>query len=490
MRYLLSIALFLISLFPILNIASAQTNVQMERYFQSYVIPETWLPNIPFEVYSDFANKKRNVNSLRINYFNLPSYNAFEKYIPNATLSLLQKKDQLNAAIKKQPYSAIRSELIASDTHASTWFMMSIFYKSEMLPDLTVREYKLSGRAVEGGVVEEFRTWMKNNEFNQTDFLRKIIHENPSLIVYDWDEIPEAPKDLFGGRNKIRNHKNTSLGVVSMGDMSIRSIQKLEKVEKPKQRLTYSGTENIQFSQSYLENWVKGGQSSTSLLSDLRLNILYKEDKVEWENNIIHKLGIIADEDSKSRINDDLFDFYSKYGIAASKKWFYSLLFNFKTQIFRGYDKSDVDKKEPLSAFMSPAYFSMAAGMDYKINNFTILLSPVTFRATAVLDTARINQTRYSIAEDKKTAFFTGGSFQNNLTWNITKDIALTSALNVFYDYLDKEDKVQADWDMILEMKINVFLSSRIVSNLRYYENESKKVQMREGLSISFRYNF
>ena len=139
---------------------------------------------------------------------------------------------------------------------------------------------------------------------------------------------------------------------------------------------------------------------------------------------------------------------------------------------------------------MAPGYFSMAAGMDYKIKNFTLLLSPVTSRMTIVVDTAKIDQTRYSIPEDKRSVFLVGGSLQNNFTWNVAKQIKLTSAMNIFYDYFEKDEKVQADWDVILDMKINVFLSTRIVSNLRYYESESNKVQLREGLSISFRYNF
>lgn len=496
MRYFLSLVLLLISLYPNFNILEAQESFQMERYFQSYVIPETWLPNISPEDYRYYVEKQRNINQLRVNYFNLPHYYAFEKNIPNGSLNLLLKKERINSALKKQPFNATRSQILTTKSYNKKWFVMSLFYKSDTLPDLTEREsiysdgYRIEENKYGNNLVNDFGLWMEHNKFDQSKFLRKIINESPDLVSYDWAEIPDAPKDLFKDRHKIKNHYNGDLGVVSMRDMSLRPVQRLEKVERPKQKLIYSGTENIQFAQSYLENWVKGGQSSTSLLSDLRLNIIYKDDKVEWENRIIHKLGIITDDESKSRINDDLFDFSSKYGIVASKKWFYSVLFDFKTQIFRGYDKGDLEKENPLSAFMSPAYFSMAVGMDFKTKNFTILLSPVTLRATAVLDTVRINQTRYSIPEDKKATFLIGGSFQNNLTWNISKDIKLTSALNVFYDYLDKESKIQSDWDIILDMKINVFLSSRIVSNLRYYENESDKVQLREGLSISFRYNF
>jgi len=72
----------------------------------------------------------------------------------------------------------------------------------------------------------------------------------------------------------------------------------------------------------------------------------------------------------------------------------------------------------------------------------------------------------------------------------VLKDIKLTSAMNVFYDYFKKEDKVQAEWDLILDMKINVFLTTRISTNFRYYQSESSKLQARENLSIAFRYQF
>ena len=107
-----------------------------------------------------------------------------------------------------------------------------------------------------------------------------------------------------------------------------------------------------------------------------------------------------------------------------------------------------------------------------------------------VLDTAKIDQTRYSIEEDKKSIFLSGASFQNNFTLNIAQDIKLTSAMNVFYDYFAKEERVQAEWDLILDMRINVFLSTRITTNFRYYQSESSKLQARENLSVALRYQF
>ncbi len=491
-----SFLIIIVVTFTLQNHGFSQQITQIDEYFSSYVIPETWLPNVSYYEYGEFAERKKSVNRYSLNFFNLPRYYSFEKYLPSAELNLLLKKERINSIINNSSYSPYRTELFLQKEKSYNWFAMALLYKNEPLPDLaqgglTKQLYKKEVSKYGTSKIDTISSWFEQNEFDSNKFQRKIIHSNPNFVDYHWDEIPALPKDIWTGSHKTRHHgMRDGFKVVPLNGMELRTIQKLEMVEKAHQSLTYSGSENIQFAQSYLENWVKGGQSTISLLSDLRLNILYKENKVEWESQIIHKIGVMSDDEIKKRINDDLIDISSKYGVAATKKWFYSLLFNFKSQFFNGYDKSDVEKENPISAFFAPAYFSMAAGMDYKTKNFTILLSPVTVRATVIADTAKIDQTRYSIPEGKKSLFYTGGSFQNNLTWDITKDVQLTSALNVFYDYLEKENKVQADWDMILDMKINVFLSARIVSSIRYYENESDKLQLKEGLSISFRYNF
>ena len=492
--------LFILFLLLYVDSVSGQTSTQLERYFPSYVLPETWFDNIlTSEEYADFSQRKQQVNNLFQGYANFLPYYSFERFTPKELLQQLISRGLIRSKLDDLSFNVLRSQYFSSNRSSYNWHALSMFYRPQPVYDLTEIEDKTLISSYDkqkvflehpSGGADSILSWFKKNGYSRERFVRNLIHENPSFIDKHWDEIPDAPK-IFGLGQKIdpKTYRG-GLEVVMRREMDISSPKKLEKIEIIENSLKISGSENIQFSQSYVENWVKGGQSSIALLSDLRLKIVYKNDKIEWENSIIHKMGVISSEDSKSRINDDLIDFSSKYGIIASKKWFYSLLFNFKTQVFNGYAKNDLEKEKPISAFMAPGYFSMAAGMDYKTKNFTLLLSPVTSRMTIVVDTAKIDQTRYSIPEDKKSVFLVGGSLQNNFSWNISKQIKLTSAFNIFYDYFEKEEKVQADWDMILDMKINVFLSTRIVSNLRYYESESDKVQLREGLSISFRYNF
>jgi hypothetical protein len=67
--------------------------------------------------------------------------------------------------------------------------------------------------------------------------------------------------------------------------------------------------------------------------------------------------------------------------------------------------------------------------------------------------------------------------------------------LDAFYQYLGKPKKgddrqVQIDWEVIADLKINRFLSTRVLAHLRYFTNESDKIQFRENFNITFSYNF
>ncbi|MDG5800736.1 DUF3078 domain-containing protein [Marinilabiliaceae bacterium ANBcel2] len=485
-----------------LLIFTAHSLIKAQRavdiYFPEYVIPETW-----FEFFDDNRFHDELFQSVRSSA--IPTYIG-DLHIPFYRTSFLSKPSFIesrisSAMIKKSMDSVLYNEyrlnysLIRPRDYIP--YALPLIYKPKDLKPLTV-----PGSITQMSSVEEYKKmWQSPGRIDtmmismvetlSVDRVRRQIYYNsPSLVEYHWDDLPDAP-DVFRSSHTLdRGTSRQALSLQFRDGREIRRPERLEKVEVKEPNWKFSGTEHIQFSQGYLKNWVRGGQNSISLLSDLRLRARYRDDNSNWENEVIHKLGVISSDDRPSRINDDLFELSSRYGLNASEKWFYSLLFTFRTQFFEGFASDDIEKENPISAFMSPGYFSLAAGMDYNTDNFRLLLSPVTSRLTAVIDTAKIDQTRYNIEEDKKSHFFTGGSFQKNFDWQIAEDIDLKSAMNVFYDYFADEDNIQAEWDLILEMKINVFLSTRIVANFRYYESESQKLQFRETLSLAFNYRF
>ncbi|WP_430814675.1 DUF3078 domain-containing protein [Carboxylicivirga sp. RSCT41] len=320
------------------------------------------------------------------------------------------------------------------------------------------------------------------------------MFSHPGNISVSWDSIPDAPQP---GRNGFLQRRSAMDGIsMLLRDKTYDTHPSLEKVKLSSGPWTLKGTENILLSQGYVDNWVKGGESSISLGSDLRLSANYKKGKHEWDNYIIHKIGVLSTENDPGRINTDLIEINTKYGHKASEKWYYSFLYNFKTQFFYGYDKDDVEKETPISGFLAPAYMSFAIGMDYKPNSkFTLLLSPVTTRLVLVNDIDKFDETDYGIEEGKRTNVTNGISIVNNFSYEISKQIKIASRLDAFYQYLDKvkagEDRqVQIDWEVIADMRINRFLSTRILGHLRYFTNESTRVQIRESFNITFSYNF
>ena len=315
----------------------------------------------------------------------------------------------------------------------------------------------------------------------------RIFIEEPDLVKHVLKTIPE-PHRLITDRRHL-DKRSAEEGIRSLLSNDIKYPEKLKEKTKIKGPWVLSGTESIQLSQAFLENWTKGGENSISLLSDLLLNANYKKNKNEWENYIRHQIGIISSESYDTQINNDQIEMNSKYGLKASKKWYYSALFNFKSQFFNGYNNKS--REEIISGFLSPAYFTCAIGMDYKKDKvFTLLLSPFTAKLTYVLDTAKVDQTRYKIDENKRSSFSNGASIVNNINWKISTELSLISKLDAYVSYFTKESLKQIDWEIIFNMRVNRFLSTRINTKLRYFTNESENIQFKENFTISFNYKF
>lgn len=320
------------------------------------------------------------------------------------------------------------------------------------------------------------------NKRNESFFIYK-----PYLVKHVLKTIPE-PHRLITDRVHL-DKRSAEEGLSRLLSDRIDSPSKLDKTVKENGPWTYSGIENIQLSQAYLTNWTKGGENSVTLQSDLLIRANYKMDKIEWENYARHKVGILNSESYPVQVNTDNIMANSKYGIRASKKWYYSFVFDFNSQLFNGYNNKKREKI--ISGFMSPAYFSFALGMDFKQSkDFTLLLSPLTSKITYVKDTAKVDQTNYKVDSDRKSAFSTGASLTNNFNWKISTELNLRYKLDAYLGYLDKNPIKQIDWELIFDMRINQYLSTRLNTQLRYFTNESDKIQFREYFAINFSYKF
>ncbi len=318
-----------------------------------------------------------------------------------------------------------------------------------------------------------------------------LMFQHPELVRYTWNKIPDINKDFREGR-RLRSTGNDpdNLSRIFKPDPNFLSEQLQSKPQEKESPWKLSGVENLQFSQLFVNNWIKGGENSASLLHDFRWQAKLTQGRHAWETNVTSKLGLTYTSTLKGRVSDDNLDINSKYGFNAVNKWYYSFLFSFKTQLFRNYSSSDIEKEKPKSTLLSPAYLQFIFGMDYKRDDLSLLLSPYTGIITAVADTADIDPTNFGIDEGHRADFINGFSVTANWKKTIIYGIYYTTKLELFYEYFKKDGNKRFDWENILEVQINRFLSTRLTFELRYFDNESDKFQVKENFSISFKYSF
>ena len=254
------------------------------------------------------------------------------------------------------------------------------------------------------------------------------------------------------------------------------------------------GIYNFNFTQVSLTNWAAGGQNSIAGVTKLHVFANYLKGNTSWDNVIDLGYGLSKIEDVVQK-NEDIIDLQSKLGIKASKAWFYSASLTFKSQFAPGY--GDAEKTLKTSGLLSPAYVTLAVGMDYKPSKqFSLLLSPVTGKLTIVAD-KEIDATKYGLStSDASTRMELGASLKALFNTQLVKNVGLLSELGLFSNYLDQPQNVDVDLKIGLNMKINDYLSAQIDTRILYDadvigpEDDKAKIQFKELLGIGLNLKF
>lgn len=263
------------------------------------------------------------------------------------------------------------------------------------------------------------------------------------------------------------------------------------------------GIFSLNLSQSALSHWAAGGdKSSVSLTSLLNGYASYNKGKNSWDNILDAAYGYINTSSSGFRKNDDHFYFTSKYGRQATenKKWYYSLLFDFKTQFADGFLYNDTGRTYN-STFFSPAYILLSLGMDYKpAAYFDLFLSPLTSRWTIVQSDALSAKGMYGVDTGRHVRNEIGAFLAANFNRNFTKAINYTSQLQLFSNYRHDPQNIDVYWTNLLTLAITRYLATTIAVNMIYDDavkfptQDGKRqvafLQLQEMLGVGFSYKF
>jgi hypothetical protein len=232
----------------------------------------------------------------------------------------------------------------------------------------------------------------------------------------------------------------------------------------------------INLAQTSLTNWAAGGQNSVAINGIFSAFANYRMNKSVWDNSLDLGYGLLKQgKNSDYMKTDDKIDFLSKYGYEAFKNVYYAALFNFRTQMSPGYKYPDVTNK--ISDLFSPAYILTAVGLDFKPSSyFSAFISPLTVKFTIVNDQILSNAGAFGVTPGEKAKSEIGGYIRviytkNDFKNELLKNVSFTTKIDLFSNYADKPQNVDVNWETLVAMKVNKYISVSFNTNLLFDDN-------------------
>jgi hypothetical protein len=252
---------------------------------------------------------------------------------------------------------------------------------------------------------------------------------------------------------------------------------------------TKKGNISLLFNQSsYNKQWLGGGTSNIAGNFGLNYDFNYKKGAVVWDNKFILAYGLSKIKgNEKTAKTDDRLELNSLWGKKAKGDWYYSLFFNFKTQMDSGSDIDDLT----ISHFFSPAYFQFGPGMLWKkSNNLSVNFSPATAKLILVHKHFTDFGPSFGVLQGDNSRFEFGASISAIYKFNVMANVSIENRLNLYSNYLDNPQNVDIDYQMNLVMKINKYLSANVVLRTIYDDNSIQAVQVSEVFGLGVNYGF
>jgi len=234
-------------------------------------------------------------------------------------------------------------------------------------------------------------------------------------------------------------------------------------------------------------NWNAGGSNSISALLNALSELKYQDLYYKWRNSAQIKYGINKQENQKLRKTEDELELISTFGFRNDTltNWYVSGRFNFKTQFTNGYKYPNRDNA--ISKFMAPGYLFLGGGVEYgkNLEKFSIYMSPLTVKATFVLDEDLSNAGAFGVTpavfdaegnviqQGERVRTEMGILITNFYEKEIFENIKLNHKLSLYSDYVNNFGNIDIDWELVFDFKVNQYVKATLGSHIKY-DNDIK----------------
>lgn len=229
------------------------------------------------------------------------------------------------------------------------------------------------------------------------------------------------------------------------------------------------GLFSLNLAQGSLKNWSAGGDDfSLSINSFLNVFAFHKKNKYTWDNTLDLNFGYVKTTSLGARKNDDRIDLLSKYGYALQPKLSLSGLFNFRTQVARGYNY-DNNFNSLTSAFLSPAYVLLSIGLDHKpTKDLSIFISPATSRWLIVHNDSLSAKGFYGVVPGKKSKNEIGAFASINYLKALNNRVGYKGRLDLFSNYKNNPKNIDLYMTNMFTTKLSKVLAASWSIDLIY----------------------
>ncbi|WP_047545550.1 DUF3078 domain-containing protein [Psychroserpens sp. Hel_I_66] len=255
--------------------------------------------------------------------------------------------------------------------------------------------------------------------------------------------------------------------------------------EKADYKWIQTNKAGLDISEVTFVNWNAGGSNSISALLNVRSELNYDDSYYKWKNSAQLRYGVNKQEAQRLRKTEDELELISTIGYREDTltNWYFSGRFNFKTQLSNGYNYPNRDN--PISRLMAPGYMFLGGGTEYgkNLDKFSLYFSPLTFKATFVLDEDLSNAGSFGvepaifdeegnmISEGERVRVEMGILFTNFYEAIVFENISVKHQLSLYTDYLDNFGNIDVDWEIIFDFKVNQYVKATLGSHIRYDDN-------------------
>lgn len=238
---------------------------------------------------------------------------------------------------------------------------------------------------------------------------------------------------------------------------------------------TITGGVSLNLNQVGLYRWQGGGLPSFSATILYKGNFNYAKNKHSWDNYIDLAYGIIKQGKNNQTKSDDRWEIGTKYGNKINDKWDANVFGTLRSQFTEGFDPDDATFK--ISNLMAPGYLLAGIGLNYKKGDWlNVNLSPITNKSTFVLDTAIANldingKGKYGNDPGSKSRQEFGAYAKITIKKEILENVTVATKADFFTDYLHNFGAIDVNWNFLLLMKVNKYITATVTFDLLYDED-------------------